>query len=78
MIRFKNAGDLEFTLNPQVSAGTATVYHKGLRVGFVVSHYDQGRGKCYRVYDNKKRCHADCGQFGNVFSVLRGMEGVLI
>ena len=74
MISFQNASELEFTLNPQDNDGVATVYRNGLRVGFVVPNYDPARGKCYRVYDNKSRCHADCSQFGNVFPVLRGMK----
>ena len=74
MISFQNASDLEFTSNPQINDRAAIVYRNGLRVGLVVPHDEHARGKCYRVYDNKNLCHADCSQFGNVFPVLHGMK----
>lgn len=73
MIRFKNAQGLEFTSNPQVNDKAAIVYSDGLRVGYVVPHYEPSRGRCYRVYDNESRCHADCGQFGWTFNVIKGL-----
>ncbi len=74
MIRFKNAPELQFTANPQgPNALPAEVYHEGTHVGKVVPHHSYSRGFHFRVYNSAGLCYSDCGQFGNTFSVLRGI-----
>lgn len=81
-IRFHSAPDLEFSGNPQFREATVVAYRHGVenesdperRLGRVVSYLKNGREMRFRVYRHDGACVADCGQFGNTFSVLRGLQ----
>jgi hypothetical protein len=76
MTRFACAPDLTFSGNPQVAECTTGVFDTatGDHIGVVLTVDTQARGRRYRVYDLQGRCHADCGQLRDAFTVLCGFR----